>query len=400
MAVNRTLITLLSGRYLYCRTADGAGQRVAGLAALGILVGMAALVVVLSVMNGFQQQLRRCILQHVPQIIIAPVQGSLNPQQYPKTALKPLPGQQAVVSLTTAEVVLQSDRGISSAKLLGIDPQAPEPLAEQLLQGRLQVLQPQHWRVILGVQLARQLGVQLGDSVRLIATQTRQFTPLGPWPSQRLFTVAGLFMVGSSVDSDYLLVHQQDAARLLRYPNGHISGWRLLLKDPLQLPNQPPNLPSGLVWRDWRQNYGMLFQAVNIEKRMMTLLLSLIIAIGCFNILTALSMQVLARTREIAILQTLGVTRWTLVWVFMIQGATRALLGSFLGLGLGIGLASYLNPISERLQLPLAALPVEIQLRQLVFLLLATFVVTLLATFYPAWQAAGLEPIEGLQHAE
>ncbi len=401
--MNQPVVLFLSGRYLRYGTVDGFSQLVSWLAALGILLGVMALIVVLSVMNGFEQQLSTQILRVVPQAVVTTPTGQLAQSHYPLSMLQTLtiPDLQAMAPLTTAEVVLQSAQGISVGTLLGVDPAAPEPLAYQVLQGRFSALQPQRWQIIIGIKLARQLGVQIGDQLRLIATSTRQFTPFGSWPSQRLFTVTGLFSAGSLVDTTQVLVHQEDARRLLGYPPGVISGWRLFFNQPLQSTVVPPPLPAGLCWRDWRHSYGPLFQAVSLEKRMMGLLLILIIAVGGFNIITALGMQILERATEVAILQTIGLTRGAIVLLFMLQGASRAVVGSLLGTVAGVGLSSYLSEISSLLGisgLVGAALSVDIQPAQILVVLLATAGITLLATLYPAWQAATLEPSEILQH--
>jgi lipoprotein-releasing system permease protein len=398
------VVLLISGRYLRYGTREGFSQVVSWFAALGILLGVMALIVVLSVMNGFEQQLTSRILRLVPQAVVTTSTGQLSRSRYPLSLLQPLviPDLRAMAPLTTAEVVLQSDQGIALGTLLGIDPAAPEPLAHRIVQGRFSALQPQCWQVIIGVTLARQLRVRVGDQLRLIATSTRQFTPLGSWPSQRLFTVAGLFSVGSLVDSSQVLVHQEDARRLLGYPPGIISGWRLFFNHPLRSALIPPTLPAGLCGYDWRKSYGPLFQAVNLEKRMMSLLLILIIAVGGFNIITALGMQVLERATEVAILQTIGLTRGAIVLLFMIQGASRTVVGSLFGTLSGVGISCYLTEISDRLRLPGlvgTALPVDIQPAQILLVLLGTTGVTLLATLYPAWQAAACEPSESLQHA-
>ncbi len=404
MFLIQPVVLLISGRYLRYGTREGFSQVVSWFSALGILLGVMSLIVVLSVMNGFEQQLTTRILRVVPQAVVTTPTGQLIRSQYPLSLLQTLsiPDLQAVAPLTTAEVVLQSAQGITVGTLLGIDPAAPEPLAGRVVQGRFSALQPQRWQVIIGVTLARQLGVQVGDQLRLIATSTRQFTPLGSWPSQRLFTVAGLFAVGSQVDSTQVLVHQEDAGRLLHYSPGVISGWRLFFDQPLRTALVPPRLPAGLCWYDWRQSHGPLFQAVNLEKRMMGLLLILIIAVGGFNIITALGMQILERAAEVAILQTIGLTQGAIVLLFMIQGASRALVGCLLGTVAGLGLSSHLTEISHLLGLPGllgTALPVDIRPAQILLILLATTGVTLLATLYPAWQAAVLEPSEILQHA-
>ncbi len=168
-------------------------------------------------------------------------------------------------------------------------------------------LQPGKYNVILGEQLAGQLGVNRGDQIRLMVPSASQFTPMGRLPSQRLFTVIGTFAANSEVDGYEMLVNIQDASRLMRYPAGNITGWRLWLDEPLQVDTlSQQTLPQGTKWQDWRERKGELFRAVRMEKNMMGLLLSLIVAVAAFNIITSLGLMVMEKQGEVAILQTQG----------------------------------------------------------------------------------------------
>lgn len=387
-------------RYMRGRGVDRFGRFVSWLSAIGITLGVMALVTVLSVMNGLEHELEKNTLGLMPQALITSESGSINPQQIPSSSL-PLSGVSRVTPLTTGEVVMQSARSVGVGVMLGINPDEADPLTPFLVGVRQQQLQPGQYSVILGEQLAGQLGVKRGDQVRLMVPSASQFTPMGRIPSQRLFTVIGTFASNSDVDGYQILVNQQDASRLMRYPAGNITGWRLWLDKPLQVDRiSQQALPQGLVWKDWRERKGELFQAVKMEKNMMGLLLSLIVAVAAFNIVTSLGLLIMEKQGEVAILQTQGLTRRQIVAVFMVQGATAGIVGALLGALLGVLLASQLNNLMPVIGAFLdgAALPVEISLTQVATITLTAIVVALLSTLYPSWRAAAVQPAEALRY--
>lgn len=387
-------------RYMRGRASDRFGRFVSWLSAIGITLGVLALVTVLSVMNGFEKELEKSTLSLMPQALITSEKGSINPQQTPASSLK-LNGVRGITPLTTGDVVLQSARNVGVGVMLGVNADEPDPLTPYLVNVKQQVLQPGKYNVILGEQLANQLGVKRGEQIRLMVPSASQFTPMGRLPSQRLFTIAGTFAANSEVDGYQILVNQQDASRLMRYPTGNITGWRLALEKPLQVDSlSQQTLPDGLVWKDWRERKGELFQAVRMEKNMMGLLLSLIVAVAAFNIITSLGLLIMEKQGEVAILQTQGLTRRQIVMVFMVQGATAGIVGSVLGALLGVLLASQLNNLMPLIGAFLdgAALPVEISIPQVLTIVVTAMVVALLSTLYPSWRAAAVQPAEALRY--
>ncbi|MDI7383089.1 lipoprotein-releasing ABC transporter permease subunit LolC [Cronobacter dublinensis] len=387
-------------RYMRGRAADRFGRFVSWLSTIGITLGVLALVTVLSVMNGFERELQNNILGLMPQAVVSASKGSLNPQQLPADSLH-LQGVNRVAPLTTGDVVLQSARSVAVGVMLGIDPAQRDPLTPYLVNVRQQDLAAGKYNIILGEQLAGQLGVKRGDQLRLMVPSASQFTPMGRLPSQRLFTVIGTFAANSEVDGYQMLVNIQDASRLMRYPAGNITGWRLWLNEPLKVDVlSQQTLPAGTEWHDWRDRKGELFQAVRMEKNMMGLLLSLIVAVAAFNIITSLGLMVMEKQGEVAILQTQGLTRRQIMAVFMVQGASAGVIGALFGALLGALLASQLNNLMPVIGAFLdgAALPVVIEPLQVIGIALAAMAVALLSTLYPSWRAAATEPAEALRY--
>ncbi|WP_226569890.1 lipoprotein-releasing ABC transporter permease subunit LolC [Mangrovibacter yixingensis] len=387
-------------RYMRGRAADRFGRFVSWLSTIGITLGVMALVTVLSVMNGFEKELQNNILGLMPQAVISSSSGSVNPEKQPASALH-LAGVKRIAPLTTGDVVLQSARNVAVGVMLGIDPAQPDPLTPYLVGVKQSQLAPGKYNIILGEQLAGQLGVRTGDEIRLMVPSASQFTPMGRIPSQRLFTVVGTFAANSEVDGYQMLVNIQDASRVMRYTPGNITGWRLWLDNPLSVDTLSQQaLPAGMVWHDWRERKGELFQAVRMEKNMMGLLLSLIVAVAAFNIITSLGLLVMEKQSEVAILQTQGLTRGQIMAVFMVQGAGAGIIGALAGAGLGVLLASQLNTLMPIIGAMLdgAALPVDINPVQVTVIALAAMAVALLSTLYPSWRAAATQPAEALRY--
>lgn len=387
-------------RFMRGCASDRFGRFVSWLSTIGITLGVLALVTVLSVMNGFERELENSILNLMPQAVISSDKGFIDPQHVRAQSLH-LQGVTRISSLTTADAVLQSTHSVAVGVMLGIQPDEGDPLSSYLNSVKQQELQPGQYNVILGEQLAVELGVKRGDTVRLMVPAASQLTPMGRFPSQRIFNVIGTFAADSEVDHYQMLVNQQDASRLMRYPPGNITGWRLWLEQPLDVAALSQQaLPVGLVWKDWRERKGELFQAVRMEKNMMGLLLGLIVAVAAFNIITSLGLLVMEKQGEVAILKTQGLTRGQIMLVFMVQGAGTGIIGTLLGALSGVLLASQLNNLMPLLGLLLegSALPVAISPWQIVTIVITAITAAILSTLYPAWRAGAIEPAEALRY--
>lgn len=404
----------LGFRYSRARHGNKFTRFINRFALAGIVIGVAALIIVSSVMNGFEDQLKQRILGVVPQLVVTPADGSsIADWQQIAQASPTLEQQLALVPQVGTAGVVQSRGHLRPVYIQGLFPDVEnaqvqwQPLQQHQLYGDVRQLQAGQYRVVLGQSLAQDLGVWPGDSIRVIAAAGGVYTPLGLMPAQRQFTVAGIVAMQSEADSQLLVMHGADAARLLRLPQDHVSAVRYYFNDPfaaLQVEGQIQQaLGDHYQTQSWRAQYGELFDAVSMEKRMVGLMLGLIIAVAAFNIVSALMMVIQDKRADIAILQTMGLRRSHLYAMFMVQGLSNGLFGSVIGLVLGLLGGHYLNEIMAGLGVDISftgqvGLPVLMQADQITSIVLAAMALTLLATLYPAWRASRVLPAEALRY--
>lgn len=390
-------------RYLRGRSGDRFSRFVSYMSTAGITIGVMSLVTVLSVMNGFEAQLKSRILGVLPQAVVAQDTSKTALTAEPPAFISALSTQRAPEPLVRSEAVVQSASQLAAGLLIGIEPQQNDPIEQYLIAGRVSALQEGEYQLFLGHLLARSLNVTVGDKVRLMVTEASQFTPLGRLPSQRNFTVAGIFNTGSDVDGQLMVTHLRDAAKLLRYDAQTISGWRLFFDDPFVVSElSKKSLPDGWQWSDWREQRGELFQAVRMEKNMMGLMLGLIVGVAAFNIISALIMVVMEKQAEVAILKTQGMQSQHVLAIFMVQGASSGVIGAVVGGLFGVLLAANLNSLMDALGLALfsvgGSLPVVIEPLQIVLVIFLAIVLSLLATLFPAYRASSVQPAEALRY--
>lgn len=379
----------------------------------GITLGVSALIVVLSVMNGFEGQLKERILGAVPHIVINERQ-SITQWQETIDTLSTLEHVQGASPMNLSTAMLQGSNGLSAVSLQGIDPKTDtllNPVANAMRYGNFDSLQAGKYHILLGSALANQLGLQIGDKVRVLSAKRSVYTPLGRMPNQRNFVLSGVFDMQSQANTSIAIVHIADAARLLRFNKESAGQLRVYLDDAFmdlstanQLVSQGRYTVDKVV--SWREDYGELFSAVRMEKNMMWLMLGLIIAVAAFNIISALVILVTEKKTDIAILSTLGLSRFNIALVFISQGTLNGLIGTLMGLVVGLTSTHYLNSMLLALGLggianpldPLAGLPIIINPSQIIQLAIGTVLITVLATLYPSFKAGQTNPAEALKH--
>jgi lipoprotein-releasing system permease protein len=389
---------------------------ISGVSMLGIALGVAALIIVLSVMNGFQKEVRDRMLSVIAHVeVMAPFGAALPDWQ--ATAAKASQNPQvmgAAPFVATQALIARGDdmRGAVVRGILPVEEAKVTDLAAQLRDTTLAKLVAGEWGVVLGDELARALGVRVGDKVTLVAPGG-QVTPAGVVPRLKQLTVVGTFFAGHyEYDSSLALMHMEDAARLFRTegPNGV----QLRLKDLHQARQVAAQLEVAYGGenrvRDWTRTNKQWFDAVQIEKRLMFIILTLIVAVAAFNLVSTLVMTVTDKRADIAILRTLGASPRSIMGIFMVQGAASGVIGTLSGVGLGLLVAYNIDvivPAIERLLqtsfLPgsiylITRVPSEPQSGDIVPIAIISLVLAFLATLYPSWRASRVQPAEALRY--
>jgi lipoprotein-releasing system permease protein len=381
---------------------------------LGIALGVAALIVILSVMNGFHKELRARILGVASHVQIGGQGGRL--AGWPKVAEQASQNPQVVAAapFVDAQALVSSDRGVRGTVVRGIEPLLEEKVADigsHMVAGSLDDLEAGAFRVVLGIELARALGAGRGDKVTLVSPQGLM-TPAGLVPRLKQFTVSGVFEIGTfEYDSGLALVHLEDAQRL--YGMGdRVSGVRLKLRDLFSAPEVSREIGErlGVSVTDWTRSHASFFRAVQIEKYVMFVILLLIVTVAACNVVSTLVMVVTDKQPDIAILRTLGASPRGIMKIFMVQGALIGVLGTLLGVAGGVALALNIDvvvPFLERLLnlqvLPadlyyITTLPSDLQRGDVLVITLVSLVISLLATLYPSWRAARVDPVDALRY--
>ena len=368
----------------------------------GIALGLTALIIVISVMNGFEGQLKTRILGIVPHIEVL---GDVD-----ESTLSALPHVITTMPYRETEAVVQSRSELRGVQVHGVVPDtmiANAMVAQQMEQGRFNSLEAGQYHVILGRALAIKLDARIGDQLRIMVAGASVYTPFGRMPSQRLVTISGIFDMGSQMDDKAIYMHKDDVNRLLRDPKGAGESTRLFLDDAFeyavpvaQLNAQQP----GLKLKTWRERQGPLFDAVKMEKNMMFLMLVLIIAVAAFNIVSALVMVVSEKQGDIAVLQTQGMTPSTIMWIFIFNGLFNGVKGASIGLVLGVVVTLQLNTFLAWIGSPIAlsadgqGLPIDMRLSHIITVVLLSLLLCLCASIYPARKAMKTQPSLALQN--
>jgi lipoprotein-releasing system permease protein len=383
---------------------------------IGIALGITVLITVLSVMNGFQREVRTRILGVASHIQVSGADGTLT--NWRVVADRSVQNSEVVAAApyVSAQGLLSSGNSVRGVYIRGIVPEAEEKvadLAQHVKSGSLGALKAGEFSVVLGIELARALGASVGDKVVLIAPQG-QVTPAGILPRLRQFTVVGIFAVDHyEYDSGLALLHIEDAQKLYRMGEA-VSGVRLKLRDlfrsgAVSLALSRTLGPDAYI-TDWTRLNANFFRAVDIEKRMMFLIVFLIIAVAAFNIVSSLFMAVKDKQADIAILRTLGASPGSVMKIFLIQGTLVGLIGTLAGVVGGVLLAANVDVVVPFIEsvvgfkflskdvYQISDLPSEVRAADVLVTAVFSFVVSMLATVYPSWRASKINPAEALRY--
>lgn len=379
-------------RYFRSKSADRFGRLVTHLASLGIVLGVMALVIVLSIMNGLENMQKNNLLSALPHAIITPQEGHFSKAE--KLTLPEFVTQSVLINSTN--VVIQSTGGINTGQLIGVEHTTDNPLLAD--KNISQLLPAGKFKVLVGSRLADKLNVNEGDKLRLMITENSQYTPMGRVPVQRLFEISGIYHSNQEASEFTLFANLADVGRLLRMTEDQVQGVRLYLQDPFQVTELSRYFDERRYQiSDWREQKGEFFQAVKMEKNMMSLLISLIIVVAISNIVTSLSLMVVDKQGEIAILQTQGLTKKQVMQIFMFQGVIIGMIGSIIGGLLGVSVVYNLDQMILLFN-PEIHLPTLISSVQIAMIVGVSILLSLLCTIYPAYSASKIEPAQALRY--
>ena len=406
---------LVAMRYLRARRAEGFISVIAGFSLLGIALGVATLIVVLSVMNGFRAELLGRILGLNGHILVQGVAAPLEDYDDLSARIAAVGGVVRASPIIEGQVMATSQRFASGALVRGMRPadmMSHEVLADGIIAGSLESLDPRN-DIVVGRRLANRLGVGLGDPVTLISPQGTS-TPVGTVPRSRTYRMAAIFDVGMfEYDSTFIFM-PLEAAQIYFRQRDSVTAVEVILEDPDAVNQARETLFPFTSGRerltDWQQVNSSYFNALQVERNVMFLILTLIILVAAFNIISSLIMLVKDKGRDIAILRTMGATRGSVMRIFFLAGASIGIVGTLSGLALGVAFADNIATLQRWLEgltgtnlfaaevYFLSQLPAEIDWSEVTAVVLMGLGLSLLATIYPSWRAARLDPVEALRY--
>jgi len=402
-------------RYSFSRKRNRFTSVIATVSMLGMVLGVASLIVVLAVMNGFAGELRGRILSLVPHGYVESKRGGIERWHELLAQVESGAGVVAAAPYITEKAILANGLVQRGAILTAVDPQLESKvsgLAGAMIAGELDSLQGEGFNVVLGVSLANIMGVAPGDYVDVTVPRLT-VTPLGLFPRSKRLRVTGLFKIGAQPDSSQAYISLRTGQRLLG-SKGRVDGLQVKTGDlfgaPQIMRQLAGTLPDTYSVKDWSQTQGSLFRAVKMEKLMVSLLLLSVVAVAAFNIVSTLVMSVAEKRRDIAVLRTMGARAEGIMAIFVAHGLVLAAVGITIGALLGIFLATNIAAITSSIEHILGVklfdpavyfiseLPADLQGSDVAVVVIASFLLSLLATIYPAWRAARIAPAEVLRY--
>jgi len=412
----RPLSVYIGARYTRAKRRNHFISFISMTSMLGVALGVAALITVLSVMNGFEKELRERILGMTSHAFVTGSDGTLADWEKAEVLIEGFPRVINTAPFVEGQAMLNQGSRVRGTQIRGVDP-ALEPkvssIGDKIIQGRFDSLQPGSYGIILGKDLAIAMGVGTGDKITVITPHVTP-TPAGVIPRLKRLTVSGVFEIGMyEYDSALAIMNIEDAANLFRIP-GKVTGLRLQLDDVYQAPRITrellQTLPAEYRAADWTYQHANFFRALKTEKTVMFVILMLIVAVAAFNIVSTLVMMVTDKYADIAILRTLGMSPGGIMGIFMVQGIVIGLIGTILGVIGGVILALNVSNIIAWIEtilgyqfLPaevyyISDLPSDLHWNDVTVIGITAFVLSILSTIYPSWRAAQVKPAEALRY--
>ena len=412
----RPLSVYIGARYTRAKRRNHFISFISMTSMLGVALGVAALITVLSVMNGFEKELRERILGMTSHAFVTGSDGTLADWEKAEVLIEGFPRVINTAPFVEGQAMLNQGSRVRGTQIRGVDPSL-EPkvssIGDKIIQGRFDSLQPGSYGIILGKDLAIAMGVGTGDKITVITPHVTP-TPAGVIPRLKRLTVSGVFEIGMyEYDSALAIMNIEDAANLFRIP-GKVTGLRLQLDDVYQAPRITrellQTLPAEYRAADWTYQHANFFRALKTEKTVMFVILMLIVAVAAFNIVSTLVMMVTDKYADIAILRTLGMSPRGIMGIFMVQGIVIGLIGTILGVIGGVILALNVSNIIAWIEtilgyqfLPaevyyISDLPSDLHWNDVTVIGITAFVLSILSTIYPSWRAAQVKPAEDLRY--
>ncbi|MBV33594.1 MAG: lipoprotein-releasing system transmembrane subunit LolC [Porticoccaceae bacterium] len=411
----RTVYLFVGLRYILSIRRKGYLTFTSFFSIIAMILGVTALITVMSVMNGFDQEIKGRLLQVIPHITVQP------PTFYSEIEyrsvlhrLVDMDGIETVVPLAQSDVMLSFKGRQLGVRLRGVNPKEKFSFdfQDNIVFGDLENFKEGKFHILVGSQVARKLGLFVGDKVQITLPQIN-ITPIGIFPRFKSSVVAGIYQVGAQVDASSSIMHRKDLLTLLNQNDGY-SGLQIHLADPFtvasQIKTMTPLFSDDTVWRSWQDEMGSFFEAMKMEKRVMSLLLSVIVAVAAFNIVASLTLMVSTKRSDIAVLRAFGASPATIMKIFLVQGIVVGSIGILLGILFGCLLSKNIGLLLTNLETLMDmhlfdpsvylinVLPSKILISDVLLVASTAFLLCISASLYPAWQASRIVPSEALRH--
>ncbi|AFA40966.1 membrane component of an ABC superfamily outer membrane-specific lipoprotein transporter [Wigglesworthia glossinidia endosymbiont of Glossina morsitans morsitans (Yale colony)] len=368
---------------------------------VGITIGIFTLILVTSIMNGFEKNLAQHILKYIPHAILKNENNINFNKNLVLSNNKECSNIRNFSSFISTNVIIQSEYGLINGTISNIESIEKNLSLLNINNKVINRLIPGQYKIIIGYELSKILNVHINDRIRLIFPEKSNFTIVGLIPTQRIFTVFDIFYTNSEMDKNQLFIHSKELKKVMRYPEKHIDGWRLWLQDPLKINTNSIKscFISHYSYQDWRDYKSEIFRALKMEKNVTLVFLSLIAIISICNVCIALSVEITYKKQEIAIFKTQGCKKYEIFLIFILYGIINGVLGIFFGNITGIICAYYLNNILSALDIfNKIFLPVKIQAINIIYIDLIFIIFVILSTLYPSYYAMKIQPAKTLKY--